>query len=228
MTPQIGKPAGSGHEQQATAQQLTPRYPFVWLLEIDVPTDPPITYRLVRNPTSVTYRSITYAPGSFEISSIKADSEGLLSSFSVSASNVNREPEAALQIHAGLVESKVRAFLVNVNELTANPYLELRGEVADSSSNERTATLRVGQQFIQERNFPSQRVDRKYCVRAYGDTLCGYDTRRTGAFQTCSKLRDGPNGCIEHGDDEEAASLPRLHPLRFGALPGIRRGPRVG
>ena len=209
---------------------------YIWLLEIQVPTDPnPTVFRLVRSPYRLDFgtfsngAAITYEPFAFEVEPLRSESDGTLTGLRVSVSNVTRTVQSALESYDGLVDQPVRIMLVNRRDLASGlPLFELRGEVLFSAADENTVQIDVGLFNLQSKSFPARRAQRGTCRLLYGGAACGYDTTRFGSLQSCDKTRDGGNGCEVHGDEEVAAGLTRRHPQRFGGFPGIARSGGIG
>ncbi len=215
----------------AKANELDPGLPYLWFLEIFVPSAAPgEMVRYVSNPVDRDFGQdsqgdpVTYNAGNFQVGRIRRDAEGIFPVVTVVASNVSRILQAALEDHGGLVDSDARVFLVNAALIgTGKATWDLSGKVVRSRSKGTDATIEIGLPNLVQRNFPAERVTRDFCRLRYGGSGCGYDAGRGGALQACDKTKDGANGCQVHGDDEVAASLPRQHPKRFGGFPGMKR-----
>jgi phage-related protein len=220
--------------QKKSVNQLEAEWPNFWLYEIEVPTDPPTRYRLTNNTRAVQFGTnslgepITYFPLPIFHGGIKSASNGNLPSIDVSVGNVSREISAALAAYGGLVGAPCVIRLVNAGELlnSAAQYREdsiVRG--VRVTQEVVTFTLAAGNLY--ERQLPARRITSGHCGFQYGGAACGHDIELTGLL-TCSKLKDGANGCTEHGDAELAEGAPRLHPERFGAFPGVKSTKAVG
>ncbi len=210
--------------------QLSQGNAYVWLLEIEVPTDPVARYRLnnsaheVEWGTASTGTPFAYSPFPFQVTGVRRDANGSQTNVMVTASNVERQLQAAIENYDGLIGQPASLFLVNKLLLgTGTPLLEVQGEIITHRATARDISFEIGTSNLYRSNFPALRISPLFCSHKYGGILCGYDTTRTGALQTCDKTLDGTDGCRVHGDDEEAASLERQHPARWGAFPGVPR-----
>lgn len=204
--------------------------PLVFLYAIDLPTDPPTKLRVTPYPETLylgrdnTGAAVPYYPFAIGHDESTGDVEGSLPTITLKAQNLTREMVALLEAYGGLAGQKVRIVLARLSDLPdGTPQREEIYKVLSASATETTAELRLGQNELERQLMPGRRITRLHCAHVYGGPGCGYDTTRAGALQTCSKLEDGPNGCIEHGLDEAAASLPNNHPeprmLRFRGVP---------
>lgn len=196
--------------------------PLVWLYAIDVPSSPASKYRLAAYTHPVTFErdslgvAITYSPGSLSHRDVQADTEGSIPRVALALQNITREAIAILEAYDGLIGQKVRVCVVRLSEMPdGDPVSDEVYDVVDSAATEDAVELTLGRAAITSRKFPDLRLSRTQCGWRYGGAGCGYDTTRAGALTSCSKLIDGPNGCTEHGDDEEGASLPNRHPQRI-------------
>lgn len=219
----------------AQVNRLEIAEPFVWLLEIEVPTDPPTRYRLNNSNQSLEFGTdgdgapMFYYPFPFEVGVIQRDAEGGQFNMTVSASNISREIQASIEAYTGLIGQPVRIALISKALLAANkPILDFKGEILTHVASATEVSMEVGEPSSYKRKFPALRVLPHVCSFDYGGLLCGYDTTRSGALATCSKFLEGENGCREHGDDEEAAGLTVRHPARFGGYPGVPRATGAG
>lgn len=232
-------PYAHSPQQLESILQQSGEAPWLWLLEIEVPSTSTTkgVLRLAANDTPVTWGTFSdgtakvYSPFPFQLGPVQSDNEGTIETMTIVASNVSREAESALQHFGGLIGEKARLHLVNADELdSVVPYWFAEGDVLNASSNVSAATIEIGQVNVQQYTFPGQRVSRGSCRHRndYGGLLCGYNTLRVGSLQTCDFSLDGPNGCTVHGDDEVSAGLPRLHPLRWGGFKGVPRKTGLG
>lgn len=216
------------------ANQLESESPWRWLYEIEVPTDPVTRYRLTNNTRALQFGTtslgvpLTYYPFPIFHGGIKEGSNGNLPSIDVSVANVSREISQALATHNGLVGQRVVIRLVNHAELL-NSQAQIREDsiVRGVRVTQEIVTFTLAAGNLYERQLPARRITSGHCGFQYGGAACGYSLE-TGNLATCSKLKDGDNGCTEHGDDEVANGLPRRHPERFGAFPGVKSTKAVG
>jgi len=210
--------------------------PFLWLLELEVPSSPATRFRLVAPCTrQITFGTdfegipVTYYPFDFEVGTVQRDAEGNSLNLTVRVSNITREIQSAIELYEGLVGQPARAMLVSSALLsTGIPLFSIEGDIITNSATAQDVEIEIGERSAYRDKFPALSVQPHFCSFPYGGNLCGYDTTRSGALLTCSKLLEGENGCREHGDDEVAASLERQHPARFGGFPGVPRAPGAG
>ena len=188
--------------------------PFVWLLEVEVPTTPPSRVRICRYTESIDYgvnssgQAINYEPFPFSIEKIEEDSEGTLPSIAISVSNVTREIQALLEAYGGLIGQVTRLMLVNVTDLNGSPLLEYAGEVVSLTASESAVVFEVAAFRLASQPVPSKRALSDFCRFKYKGGRCGY----TGALPTCDKVLGGDNGCEAHANQE-----------RFGGFPSMPR-----
>lgn len=219
---------------QEHRNQLRQEWPWVWLYELEVPTDPVTRVRLTNMPQPVTFgvdsagAPITYAPFPIVHGGIKKTASGDIPTMGVSIANVTREIGLLFDRHDGLDGAPAVIRLVNMADLD-NPkaQLEERAEVRGCSVKARIVTVTLSAYSLYRAKVPSQRYVSSVCRYAkFGDEQCGYripaspgETVGTG-FSTCSRRR---TDCEERGEDEAARGLPQVHPKRWGAFPGMRR-----
>jgi len=209
--------------------------PPVWLYSIDVPSTPASKLRLAAYPKPLNFERdstgavITYSPGEIIHEDVRSDTEGSVPKIRLTLQNITREIGALIEFYGGLTGQAVRACCLKLSTLPDGlPIVDERYEILESATSETEAVLTIGNTSLTSKQFPDRRISRTYCGHAYGRAGCGYDTTRPGAMTTCTKLLDGENGCIDHGDDEVAASLTRRHPQRFLAFVGVPRVSGVG
>lgn len=209
--------------------------PLVWLYAIDVPSTPVSKYRLSAYHETINFErdstgaAVQYYAGSILHEDVQSDTEGSIPKVKLSCQNLTREAIALLEEYDGLIGQKVRIALVRLSEMPdGDPIDDAVYDILDSSATESTAELTLGRAALTSKQFPDRRTSRTYCAHKYGGAGCGYDTKRSGAMQTCSKLMDGATGCTAHGLDEAAASLVNRHPARMLVFLGIPRTSGVG
>jgi len=206
--------------------ELESQWPWIWLYEIEVPTDPPTRYRLTNFLTKVPFgkntsgATLEYYPFPIAHSSITADSGGDLTGIEINVGNVSREISQALATYDGLVGQPVVIRLVNSQDLV-NAQAQLRDDsvVKGVRVTNEVVTFTLSPYNLYERMFPPFRIVAQHCRRLYGGPKCGYDLTTPGALTSCGKTL---SACEAHGDAEVTAGLDRLHPKRFGAYPGVR------
>lgn len=218
--------------EKAEALRISGGQLYLWFMDLRVPSAGPAMLRLVKNTHDVKFRTdslgnpLTYRASAFTVAPVRREGSNI-PSISVSAENASQVITSALENNNGLIGEFARLQLVNVaNLLSGKATWTIQGEVLTSSATARSLSIEIGLFNLMRRNLPGNRAQRDFCRHKYGGLFCGYDTGRltpTVALQTCDKTKDGANGCTVHGDDEVAASLPRLHPERFGGFPSMLR-----
>lgn len=198
-------------------EKLQQEQPWIWLYEIEIPTDPPTRLRLARNTEDVVFGTnnlgvpFTYYRFPIGHQSVTQDAKGSLGTTTLTVGNVTREVQALLETYNGLIGTPVRIMLINLQLAeTGIPTLRQDFQIVAVSTNEDGVTAQLGQQNLYESTFPSARYLRENCRHQYKGPLCKY----VGALATCSKTLDGANGCADHTNEPN-----------FGGFPGI---PRVG
>ena len=209
--------------------------PYVWLYAVDVPSTPPTKYRVTAYPEPVQFERdslgavITYSPASVVHEDVQADTEGSIQTIKLRAQNLTREGLAILENYNGLIGQAVRIVCIKLSDAPdGDPVVDEVYDVLESGATEAEVEFTLGRSALTQRKFPDRRLTRSYCVHRYGGAGCGYDTKRGGALQTCTKLLLGTNGCIAHGLNEAAAGLPNRHPARMLVFRGIPRASGTG
>lgn len=205
--------------------QLATTGRWIWLYEVDVPTDPVTRYRLVRSPEAVSFRGQTYSPFPITHAPSELGSTGDLPTVQVTVSNVSREIISTLESYQGLIGQPAKIILAHSFSLgdTGQPVAEEPFEIITSSANAASVTFNLGSRDLYEMTVPASRMMKNHCRHQYRDGACGYALATTNAnyLSTCDKTLDGPNGCKVHGDSYTSAGLTPIHPDRFGGFPGI-------
>ena len=204
--------------------QLATNERFIWLYEIEVPTDPITVYRFCKQTRAVTFNGYTFSPFPISHDTINRDRAGDLPSTSLVVSNMSREVVGTLELYDGLVGQTVRIYLthsllVDANQLVA----EEQFEILSSSATAESVSLSLGSTNLFDSKIPKQRMMRFHCRHRYQSAECGYSLPSSNAnyLSSCDKSLSGPNGCEAHGASYTAASLTPIHPDRFGGYPGI-------
>lgn len=197
---------------------------FVWLYEVEVPTDPPTRYRLVRNTQPITFRGNVYSPFPVSHTETKLDDRGNLPTVDLTVSNVSRELMSTLNSHDGLVGQPVRIILTHdLTIVTGQSIWEHNYKVIKTTATDKIVSVKLGDLNLYDVKVPAQKMMRYYCRHQYQDAYCGYavDPSHENYLSTCDKTLGGTNGCRTHGRSEAYAGIPVLHPERFGGFPGI-------
>ena len=187
---------------------------WLWLYEVEVPTSPPTTYRLVRSTALVVFRGHRYYPFPIGHGVSQEGSSGNLPSTSLTVSNVTREVMGVLETHGGLVGQTARIICTTRSVAEAGidgAMSEARYKIMSTTATESTVSMSLSDTPLY-------------------DTQCGYVVPEVnGNFvATCDKTLSGPKGCEMHGASETAAGLTAVHPERFGGFPGIPTPSRGG
>ncbi len=174
--------------------------------------------------SQITVGSVTYEPAAIGRSAETADSRGGIPTLTLRISNVNRAAQARLEEDGGVLGRRLSRILVSTSDLgfSVGPSV---WEIEDAEASDLEVVVRLGPVSPLEAPFPARRFQRNRCDLVYGADRCGYNKTRAGAMATCDRSLLSSNGCVAHGDDEEAAGLPRRHPIHYGGEPSIPRGP---
>ena len=202
--------------QHAEANQTESPNPFLWLFEVEVPTDPITRARVAGFDTDVVFGTdsagddVTYKAGELTLSQIRESGDGTIPKLGVGLSNISQEWQALLEAHAGLVGQPARLLLVNFGTLEAGAYLQYDSEIISVESDARRVNFEMGNFNLSNQKVPDTRAMRDFCRFRYKGPRCGY----TGAISDCDKTLNGANGCVVHANSP-----------RFGGFPAI---PKVG
>jgi phage-related protein len=192
--------------------------PWIWLFEV-VYTDA-LALRFTPYQIDVTYAGDIYKAFPVEIAELPQSGQEN-PTFAVMVSAISREVQDLFDDTDGFAHQKAWVRLVHSSHLSdPTAKLEERFQVRSSSVNSRVATIDLGRSDLFDLQAPKGRFNRNYCRHVYvtdGSSACAY----LGDIATCDHTLRGINGCIVHGDDEEANGRRRLHPRQFGGAPGI-------
>jgi len=200
---------------------------WVWLYEIEVPTDPPTRYRFVQMEQQITFRGNIYYPFPITHTTMSQSESGNLPSITLTASNVSREIIATLESYKGLIGQPCRIILTNLDASKGlEPDVAVMQQdfrIMTMTATEEACVAQLGDISLYETFFPGQRMMRHYCRHQYRSAECGYsvDSGDANYLAACDKSLDGGNGCEAHGASETAAGVAVIHPNRFGGFPGI-------
>lgn len=203
--------------------------PWVWLLEVEVPTDPVQVVRICNGSKGVKFDSDNtgsarqFYPAGFSFNSIRFDTAGSLPNLPLSISNVTREAGAILIENDFLVEQAVRLTLVNTGTLD-NPEAKISFllEIRSSAVNVSAVTFNLSTYALHSVTAPQRRLGRSICDHRYGGLLCGFDIDfldpGLALLGLCPKTEDA---CTLRGLREAAMSVPVQHPQRIGIFKGL-------
>ena len=207
--------------------------PFVWLFEVEVPTDPPTRFRFCNQTEKIAFGvnsdgdPIQYDPLHIEIGEWSQAKSGDLPELSVVVSNIRRDVGTVLEAYSGLHGAPVVVRIVNRSTLLdVNAQVRFDGTVRAVTVNNNSATFAIANYNLYQEAVPAHRFLKNHCPFLFGGVRCNYiiPTSPTGVvgggFSTCAKHLDA---CTVRGEDEVARGLTEQHPARFGAFRGIAR-----
>lgn len=209
---------------QLEKNELVTSQPWVWLYEIEVPSDPPTRYRLCASSQQISFRGNLYYPFPVKHGSMAQGDAGDQVSLSITISNISREISYILDANSGLINQPCRVLLVNKADLSAGrAVIEQDFFIQTSRVSDESVSMQLGVSNLYDSNFPAQRLVRNYCRHQYRGAACGYAVSPSSPYflSGCDKSFDGTNGCQAHGASEEQAGVPVVHPKRFGGFRGI-------
>lgn len=198
--------------KQAAIGRTSDEQPYVWLFDVEIPTDPPTRVRITTAGEPVEYEfasdgsPLVWQPYPFTVESIRENTESDLPSIRVAVSNIAREVQALIEEYDGLIGQPCRLRLVHLGTLAAGAYIIYRGEVISLTADEQVIGFEMGSYSLQRQLMPSQRALRDYCRFKYKGNRCGY----TGALPSCDKTLNGPNGCVVHDNEERFGGFPSM------------------
>lgn len=212
-----------------TKNALRQASPWVWLFAADL--DGTNAFRVCDGDAAITYGGYVFAAFPVTVQGFEHDSESLPRP-TVTVSNCSAEIDAKLDA-GGVIDRQCRIYQLTRADTS---FAIDRGSwaILDCSMTAITATFTLGPYELFNAELPARRQHRSLCDNVYGQSECGYATSLPNlvagtypslSVTTCDLTLDGANGCRAHGANEIANGRPALHPLRFGAKPGIPKGP---
>lgn len=211
----------------SAAGKLRDVSPWVWLLELEIPTTPPTRFRLASNPDPIIFAGQTYSPFPFSVGDIQTTAEGDIPTVEVSVDNAVRQIGFAIDEYDGLTGQKARIMVVNTSDLS-NPASAIveDADVQSASVSGQSVTLTLAAYSLYRIVIPGHRYVSRGCRWQFQSAECGYiavggaTNIVGGGFDFCRKSLEQ---CRQRGDDELARAATVLHPKRFGGWPGIPR-----
>lgn len=207
---------------------------WIWLYELEVPTDPPTRYRLAGHRTAVSFGTtssgepLVYAPAPILHGPLEQNSDGEAAKVQLQVGNADRVLMQDLEDYDGLADVAVKILVVHRDHL-GDPNakgLEFRGVVLGTRATPERVAFDVGVQDLFAFKLPAQRFTKFYCrhlEQGYGSALCGAPIDDAGFFADFPTCGGTLADCRARGAGELAHGLPVLHPLRYGGFPGIPR-----
>jgi lambda family phage minor tail protein L len=217
LTPQLTEEAG----------KLRSASPWIWLLEVEVPTSPPTRYRFAANPEAIVFDGQTYSPFPMRVGEVRQSADGDIPTIEVTIDNAALVIGHAVDQYDGLTGQPAKLILVNAADL-GNPAsrIEESGEVQSVSVSARSVQVQLSAFSLYRLRIPASRYVSRGCRWQFASAECGYEIPSGatnavgGGFNFCRKSLAA---CRERGEDEEARTVDVLHPKRFGGAPGIPR-----
>ena len=197
---------------------------WLWLYEVEVPTNPATRYRMTTLRRQVQFRGNTYYPFPVTHTAVRLNEKGDLPRVQLTVSNVSRELMATLNSYQGLVGQPVRIMLTCESALaTDQPLVEQDFRILATNATAEGITADIADQDMYAATLPKQRLLKNFCRHQYRSAACGYavDPSNGNFLSGCDKSLSGPNGCKVHGASESSAGVAVVHPARFGGFPGI-------
>lgn len=221
------------------AEQLRQELPFVWLFELEVPTDPPTRYRLTNYTEPITYGTATdgtplvYTDAPFVHDGLPARADGSLPSFEVSVGYSDQIVRDTVHEHRGFTGQPTVIRLVSIDALDNPQHPAWRATVSRTVIGDEVLKLELSTAPLTEVVFPGRRYVADSCEHRWLSAGCGY-VAVDGATNTPGGGYDGAvlcprtfGACSERGLDEALRGVTVRHPLRYGGKRGlIRRGNR--
>jgi phage-related protein len=162
------------------------------------------TLRFVKNSENVIFMGDVYQASNFSIDIQLED--GKEPSVSLTAQDQTKTLSTYIDLYDGLVKSDVTMYIVHEESLDGPAEISEDFLVIDGSVSDYVATLTLGMESAVAQRFPNFRQFRNRCAWKYKGERCKY----AGSMPTCDFTRDGPNGCIAHGNE-----------INFGGQPGL-------
>tara|TARA_E500000305_G_scaffold108357_1_gene110546 strand:- start:5401 stop:6102 length:702 start_codon:yes stop_codon:yes gene_type:complete len=220
--------------------QLVANAPFIFLVEIQDSQDPPRRYRLTNFDKRLYWGSdsngeaFIYYPVPMVLGNLEETSEGDLPTLEIAIGNSGPISPLVIDPSDGFVGNPIRVIAVSTLDLdSGEAIIDETAKVADMMLTHEGMRFTVAGTELFQARFPQLIYSRFSCKWAFGSQQCGYNTFNSSAgYSKCGVTTDGVEvarpfslaACTLVGDDEEANSLTRKHPARFGGEPGIPRG----
>lgn len=209
----------------AMKNRLSHPTPYIWLIEVRVPSDPPTMIRITPNQREVAFgqteagEPIVYKPFPVEIGTLESDSEGGTPEFAITVGGVTREIMALLLAYDYLTDQPCRLMLVHSDHLDdANQRAEFLFEISNVSGDEQACTFTLSTDNLYAWMIPSERITRDFCGFTYKSIQCGFFGDPSNTLGACPR---NYAGCSVRGEWEVANGYEQTHPGRFGGAPAL-------
>ena len=164
------------------------------------------TLHIAGNNEPVTFGSVTYQPGNFQVNVDQR--QNAAPNVSIAAQDQIGFIQSRMEAYAGGVLSEVQMTVVNTSRLDQPPEMQERFQITSSTAKDGVVTFQLGSENPLGIQFPKHRQWQDRCAWRFR----GYGCRYTGAATVCDYSKDGPNGCAAKGNT-----------INFRALPGLVR-----
>lgn len=205
--------------------------PFVWLFSIVVPSATKSVLRLTSNNEDVTYGTssdgtpLVYHSTPIQGSTIQQLGDGSLPKFTLTVANIGGDMLRTMDSNDYLRGQAVDIFVVHTAQL-ADPNANIRfpGTVVNSSINELGATITLSAVDLYATTVPRIPLQPFTCWKGYGSPECGFDITALDPGLTLLGLCPKDlAACRLRGDLEESNNRARLHPRKWGGMPGMEQ-----
>jgi len=219
-----------GTAVSAATRLLADEQGWLWLYEVQVPTNPLTRFRLVASSKSVDYgvdtigNPLTYMPAPIQHSPIDETSDGSTPRLQLQVGNAQRVMMQDLEDYAGLADQPIVIRIVHRSMLAVpTAHIRIDGIITSATATAELVTFAVGIHNLMEYKLPARRYSKFHCGHGYGDAMCAAPIDNAtflAMYPTCPKSLEA---CRLRGLEEAVLALPVRHPLRFGGFPGIPR-----
>lgn len=165
------------------------------------------TLRFAKNSENVIFMGNTYQAANFELD-MKVET-GKEPQITLSAQDQTQTLSAYIEQYDGLIKSEATMLVVHEEALDGPPEMEEQFLIVDTSVNKYVVSITLGIETAVAQRFPNYRQFRNRCAWKYKGIRCKY----SGGMATCDYTRDGPNGCIAHGNEVNFGGWPGLNDL---------------
>lgn len=156
---------------KARKNAIQGNYPWAWLF--DIHRDASNVSRYTDDNAEIVYAGNTYLPRSIEWEPPYADAGGTLRPFAISIGDADRA-EMAYLMNDKYRKRRLRAMLVNVEDLSSGNHVECRGKILSAGWSRLRAVLRIGIPDLRKGVFPGISLYALRCENRWKDWRCKY------------------------------------------------------